>query len=153
MDKQLLSLIRRYLGEARMMQIATVRGGQPWVCTVYFVEDDDLNLYWLSLPDARHSRELAAHDKIAVAMPVKFDKPVIGIQAEGTAEAITDPRVVADVMKRYVGRYGVGKQFYDNFVTGKNKHMLYKFTPAMFGLFDEVDFPVGEGRKETFINS
>lgn len=142
-----LELIRQYLPQGRMMQIATVSGDQPWICTVYFVEDDQLNLYWLSWPTRRHSQEIAANNKIAVAVPVKFDKPVVGVQAEGTAEVVTDKQVVADVMRRYVERYNSGQQFYERFAVGQNQHVLYKFTPSKFVLFDEVSFP-SDGRKE-----
>jgi uncharacterized protein YhbP (UPF0306 family) len=142
-----LELVRQYLPRGRMMQIATASGDQPWICTVYFVEDDDLNLYWLSFPTRRHSQEIAAHSKVAVAVPIKFDKPVIGIQAEGVAEPVTDKQVVADVMRRYVERYNSGGQFYDLFVAGKNQHVMYKFTPSKYVLFDEVTFP-GDARKE-----
>lgn len=142
-----LELIRQYLPKGRMMQIATVSGDQPWICTVYFVEDDDLNLYWLSLPTRRHSQEIATHNKVAIAVPIKFDKPVTGIQAQGTAAPVTDERVIADVMRRYVDRYNSGQQFYDLFVAGQNQHVLYKFTPSKYVLFDEVTFP-DDGRKE-----
>lgn len=142
-----LELIRQYLPQGRMMQIATVNGGQPWICTVYFVEDEELNLYWLSLPTRRHSQEIAAYNKVAVAVPVKFDKPVIGIQAEGLAEEVTDKQFIADVMRRYVERYNSGQQFYDRFVAGQNQHVLYRFMPASYVLFDEVSFP-DDGRKE-----
>lgn len=142
-----LELIRQYLPKGRMMQIATVSGDQPWICAVYFVEDDDLNLYWLSLPTRRHSQEIAAHSKVAVAVPIKFDKPVTGIQAEGFAEPVTDKQTIADIMRRYVDRYNSGQQFYDLFVAGQNQHVLYKFTPSKYVLFDEVTFP-DDGRKE-----
>lgn len=142
-----LELIRQYLPKGRMMQVATVSGDQPWICTVYFVEDDDLNLYWLSLPTRRHSQEIAAHSKVAVAVPIKFDKPVTGIQAEGVAEPVTDKQTIADIMRRYVDRYNSGQQFYDLFVAGQNQHVLYKFIPSKYVLFDEVTFP-DDGRKE-----
>ncbi len=130
------------------MQIATVNGDQPWICTVYFVEDEELNLYWLSWPSRRHSQEIALNSKIAVAVPIKFDKPVIGIQAQGTASIVTDKTVVADIMRRYVERYNTGRQFYDRFVAGQNEHVMYRFTPSSFVLFDEVTFAEGDGRKE-----
>lgn len=87
--------IKKNLTEMRMMQVASVRGDQPWICTVYFVADDTQNLYWLSLPERRHSQEIAAHTKVAIAVPVKFDtQPVIGLQAEGTAEIVRDAVIV-----------------------------------------------------------
>jgi uncharacterized protein YhbP (UPF0306 family) len=144
---QPLDLIRSYLPQGRMMQIATVDGDQPWICTVYFVEDEELNLYWLSFPTRRHSQEIAKHRKVAVAVPIKFDKPVVGIQAEGVAETVADKEVIAAVMQRYVAKYNSGQQFYDNFVAGRNQHVLFKFTPSTYVLFDEVNFPT-DGRQE-----
>lgn len=132
-------LIKNYMVQGKVMQIATVSGGQPWVCTVYYVEDDQLNLYWLSFPSRRHSQEIAAHNKIAITVPIKLDLPVIGIQAEGTAAVVNDRKTVAEVMKRYVERHHEGHRFYDNFVVGKNLHALYKFSPSRFVLFDEVN--------------
>ncbi len=144
---QPIDVVRHYLPYGRTMQIATVEDDQPWISTVYFVEDDELNLYWLSFPSRRHSQEIAKHSKIAVAVPIKLDRPVIGVQAEGTAEAVADKDLIATVMERYVERHGVGKQFYDKYVAGENRHVLFKFVPSTFVLFDEVNFPT-DGRQE-----
>lgn len=143
-----LDLIRQYLPGARMMQIATVKGAQPWVCTVYFVEGDDLNLYWLSLPTRRHSQEIHNGSKVAIAVPIKFDKPVVGIQAEGEASEVTDPEAVKRIMQKYIERHNAGHDFYGKFAAGENQHKMYKFTPRKLVLFDEVSYPAGEGRKE-----
>jgi uncharacterized protein YhbP (UPF0306 family) len=147
-ELQIDILIKKYLSKSRMMQIATVDNGQPWICTVYCVEDEDLNLYWLSLPARRHSQEIKKHNKIAIAVPVKFDtQPIIGIQAQGVAEVVKDKKIVADVMKNYVDKYDSGKDFYDNFIAGKNEHWLYKFIPEYYMLFDEVKFKGKDGQK------
>lgn len=135
-------LVRKYLAKAKMMQIASSSGSQPWICTVYYAEDENLNLFWLSLPSRRHSQEIEKNFKIAVAVPVKFDKnPIVGIQAEGGAEVVRNKAEVAKVMKKYTQKYNRGKDFYNNFVAGKNQHALYKFTPKTYVLFDEVNFP------------
>jgi len=142
---EVAELIKKYLRQARMMQVATVDDGQPWVCTVYFVADGQQNLYWLSTPARRHSQEIVKNHKVAVTIPVKFDtQPVIGIQAAGVAEMVKDADTVKKVMEVYVKKYGNGKDFYNNFVAGKNEHTLYKFTPTSYALFDEVNFPDGQ---------
>jgi len=124
----------------KMMQIASVSGDQPWICTVFFVADDQQNLYWLSTPARRHSREIADNNKTAIAIAVKSDWPIIGIQSEGLSTVVKDPEIVKKVMGEYVKKYGQGADFYDNFVAGTNQHDLYKFTPKSFILFDEVNF-------------
>lgn len=140
-------LIKKNLSECKIMQLATVSGGQPWICTVYYVADEEMNLYWLSLPSRRHSREIDSHNKAAITIPVKFDQPVIGMQAEGAAETVIDNTTVEKIMGYYVAKYNAGKDFYNNFVAGTNEHQMYRFTPKKFVLFDEVNFPV-DSRKE-----
>lgn len=127
------------------MQIATVQDGCPWICTVYFVPDESGDLYWLSLPERRHSQEIDEDNHVAVAIAIKHDQPVVGIQAEGTAFVIDDPAIIKPVLNTYVEKYGSGKEFYDNFIAGKNQHKLYRFTPERSVLFDEVHFPGGQG--------
>jgi uncharacterized protein YhbP (UPF0306 family) len=141
-------VVRQYVtGDARVMQLATVSGNQPWICTVYYVADDELNLYWLSLPTRRHSQEIKEHPKVAAAIAIKHDKPVIGIQVEGDAEEVADTKTVAGIMKKYVAKYEAGQGFYDNFMAGKNQHKLYRIRPRLFVLFDEENFPEN-GRQE-----
>jgi uncharacterized protein YhbP (UPF0306 family) len=123
------------------MQLATSKAGNPWICTVYFVADKSLNLYWLSLPTRRHSMELMEDRRAAITVAVKLDQPVIGVQAEGFVEVVTHAGTVKGVMEKYVAKYGSGKDFYDNFVQGTNDHRMYRFTPSRFSLFDEVNYP------------
>ncbi len=133
-------LIKKYLIAGKLMQVATVDGGKPWVCTVYFVSDELQNLYWLSFPERRHSKDITKSPHVAIAIAVKHDQPVIGIQAEGTADEVDDEKTVEKIMEKYVAKYGAGKDFYKNFKAGKMKHRLYKFIPNTFVLFDEVHF-------------
>lgn len=141
--------IQRCLQEGKIMQVASVSGeGRPWVCTVYFVSDDSGKLYWLSLPTERHSQELEAHGHAAVAIAYKTDKPVIGVQGEGTVSRVEDAETVKRVMEPYVKKYDSGHQFYDNFVQQANQHHMYAFTPERFQLFDEVNFQ--EDGKQTW---
>jgi uncharacterized protein YhbP (UPF0306 family) len=134
--------IRSNLAQMRMMQLATVRDNKPWICTVYYIEDDGMNLYWLSLPTRRHSLELADNPQVAAAIAVKFDtQPIIGMQVEGRAEAVNDLTTIKAVMKKYVDKYDKGQQFYDNFLASTNQHRMYRLVPRHITLFDEVNYP------------
>jgi uncharacterized protein YhbP (UPF0306 family) len=134
-----MSRLRDYLLQGTLLQLATCDDNQPWVCTVYYVADDQQNLYWLSFPSRRHSKELALNNKAAIAIVIKADLPVIGIQAEGTVEIVKDAKVVKKIMEIYVAKYKEGTKFYDNFVAGKNQHEMYKLSPSHFVLFDETN--------------
>jgi uncharacterized protein YhbP (UPF0306 family) len=132
-----IGLILSYFNNARVMQLASVAGDSPWICSVYFVADDDMNLYWLSLPTRRHSRDFAAHNKAAVAIVIELDMPVVGFQAEGTVSIVESKKQVKTVMARYIHKYGTGKDYYDKFIQGTNQHLMYKFSPDYMVLFDE----------------
>lgn len=132
--------IREYLqGDSATMQLATVRGGKPWVATVYFVVDNDLNVYWLSWPERRHSQELAANPDVAAAIVIKADQPVIGVQLAGRAAEVTDPALVRKMAEKYVTKYGQGERFYEAFAGGTNRHNMYRLCPTSIALFDEVE--------------
>lgn len=122
-----------------VLQLATVHDGKPWVATVYFMVDDDLQVYWLSWPERRHSREIAENTQVAATVVIKTNRPAIGVQLEGAATVVTDASEVQRVMERYVAKYDEGQQFYDAFVAGTNKHVMYKLAPSAIWLFDEVN--------------
>lgn len=130
-----------FLALGTVMQLATSRENVPWISTVYFVADEQRNIYWLSLPERRHSEEIANNPRVAIAIAIKQDLPVIGIQAEGSVAIVDDAAIVEKILASYVGKYdGAGKEFHQRFTEGKNKHQLYKLTPSSLVLFDEAHF-------------
>lgn len=126
------------INRQKVMQLATVRGEQPWICTVFFVVFGGC-FYWLSLPQRRHSKEINANPHAAVAIAIKQDLPVIGIQAEGTVSAVEDAAEMEAVLELYVAKYDAGEQFAKRYKAGKNHHALYKLTPKKVMAFDEVN--------------
>ena len=144
MKSSIMQSIREYLQTAHIAQLATSHNNTPWICTVYIVSDDEQNIYWLSYPERRHSKEIELNRHVSMAIAIKVDQPVIGLQIEGVASIVRDVSVVEKVMEQYVATHkGVGKGFYAKFVTGDNRHQLYKLTHSKTSLFDEVHFPGG----------
>lgn len=136
----------KYLAaDAKTIQLATLHDGKPWICTVWFVYDNELNLYWLSLPDRRHSLDIALSPDVAAAIAIKTDDPTVGIQMKGRAEVVSDNSIVEETMDRYYQKYGQGDKFYKNFIDGKNQHQLYKLCPNEITIFDESKY---NGRAE-----
>jgi ribonuclease HI len=137
-----------FLALGTVMQLATSRENVPWISTVYFVADSERNIYWLSLPGRRHSEEVADNPRVAVAIAIKQDLPVIGIQAEGSVTVVDDAAVVEKILAGYIKKYdGAGKEFHQRFIEGKNQHQLYKITPSSLVLFDEVHFKTGPAQR------
>ncbi len=47
--------IREDIENVIHMSLATCRDIKPWICEVHFSFDNDLNFYFLSKPERRHS--------------------------------------------------------------------------------------------------
>lgn len=120
------------------MQLATYQDNKPWVCTVYFVNDNDLNIYWLSFPSRRHSKDITINNTVAATLVIKPTRPVVGLSVEGQASVVENSDTVKSVMDKYVAKYQEGKEFYNNFISNNNKHYLYMLKPTQFTLFDEL---------------
>ena len=142
-------VVRQHLQTGRMMQLATSVNNQPWCCTVFFVPDDEFNLYWISKSETRHSKELIINTKAAVAIPIKFavEGKRVGLQIEGEAKVVEEIEEIKRGARLFSDRYQTGEIWYTDFVAGKNEHKLYKFRSKIFGVFDQENFPKS-GRME-----
>lgn len=143
-------LIRKYLGQQHMMQVATMNGDQPWCCTVYYVFDKNLRLYWASLPGRRHSQEIHKHPKVAAAIPIRHTNGeiVVGIQVEGNAQLVSSPADIGPIALLYAKKFNRSEQWAKDFTAGTTQHKLYCLTPRLFVLFDEHSFTGGDPRRE-----
>lgn len=142
---ELRTLIEEYLNAAKLMQVATVAGDQPWCASVGYALDEEWNLYWISLPQARHSQELVANPKIAGAIADEklYVEGPRGLQFEGIAELVPDEEVEAN-LSLYCKRLNRDMSLIKDIQTGKNPHKLYRIKPSRFVLFDRVNFPHNE---------
>lgn len=89
MSSEIKSLIQEVLGKGYLMSLATVDSGGVWVADVIYIFDEDLNIYWMSDPGARHSQAVLQNNKIAGTITVSAQgEDNLGIQFEGIAEKI-----------------------------------------------------------------
>lgn len=139
-------LIRKYIGSKKVMQLATERDGQPWLSTVHYYVDDDLNLYWISTESRRHSQEIKDNPRAAAAIAIQTDEEIpgnvpIGIQVEGNAELIKDPEIIKKYLRKYFDYTQKPETIYEDIISGANPHRLYRLKPSLFVLFDVQNFP------------
>ena len=93
-----------YLSKGKIMQLATLTDDQPYLCTVSYVYDEAGNLYWMSSKSSRHSIELTARPKTAVAI-VPDPKQKLGAQLTGIA-TLVDKDHLEEVHNLYAATYG-----------------------------------------------
>lgn len=82
--------IREYIEPLVHMSLATAQNNTPWVCEVHFACDDDLNIYFRSLPTRRHSLEIAENPHVAgnIVRQHALGDSAVGVYFEGTARQL-----------------------------------------------------------------
>lgn len=139
-DDGLKQDIKRYLDEAKMMQLATVRESRPWICNVWFAANEELNLYWISSTARRHSQEILDNPQVAAGICLVQDPSQTnrgGLQLEGGAQEVTDPEEVAKALKLYVARDIFTLEQVRNFMEDATKpHRFYRLKPSRIVFFD-----------------
>lgn len=137
-------LVKQYLPSADIMQLATCVDNQPWACNLHYYSDDDFNLYWISKPKSRHSKEIEQNPKVAVTIKVYENKTpkdtVIGVSFEGVAKLV-DKADVQSAAKGYQAKHHTDDAFIKEVVDGKNPYVFYVMKPTKVVLFDNKNFP------------
>jgi uncharacterized protein YhbP (UPF0306 family) len=81
-----------YLRAHNVMTLATTGDDGPWAAAVFYASVD-FTLYFVSSPDARHSRALASRPRVAVTVQEDYREwsAIKGLQLEGFAHIIVGP--------------------------------------------------------------
>ena len=81
-----------YLRAHNVMTLATTGDEGPWAAAVFYASAD-FTLYFVSSPEARHSRNLAIHPRVAVTVQEDYREwtAIKGLQLEGAARVVTGP--------------------------------------------------------------
>lgn len=132
MDLELADHVRRVIDTNSYMALGTTDEiGHPWVSPVWYASEDYLNFLWVSSPDAKHSRNLAVHAEVAVAI---FDSsvPVGGAEAvymKGVADELTgvDLERGLEIFNR-VSQEEIGTSWVLDDVQGSALFRLYRAT-------------------------
>ncbi len=137
MDNNIKQLITEVLEKGYLISLATIDDGGVWVADVIYVHDEELNIYWMSDPDVRHSQAVLTNSKVAGTITVSGPgENNLGIQFAGTAEKIEGPRF--DLALKHCAKRGkpVPKETED--VLGGDS--WYKLKPVMIELIHEKLF-------------
>jgi hypothetical protein len=104
-NDELAAMVRRVIDDNVYMVLGTADAeGRPWASPVFFAADGVRDLYWMSLPDVTHSRNLAARPELSI---VVFDSraPVGTGGASAVYMAATAAEVPDDDVDRGLSIY------------------------------------------------
>lgn len=136
--KSVEQTIRQYIAQVVHMSLATCVDNSPWVCEVHFAYDDNLNLYFRSLPSRRHSQEIAQNPKVAGNIITQhfLEQPgVRGVYFEGTAKLLKPGDEQNQAYETLSKRLNAGPEFLEE-AKNPDGHQFYKITVDTFYLFD-----------------
>ena len=106
MAGELKQQILDYLRSHNTMTLATCAGDIPWAATVFYASDD-LQLYFFSAPEARHSLNLEVNSRVAVNIQEDYKdwRVIKGIQLEGKVMLVDGIIEKAKAMAVYARKY------------------------------------------------
>jgi uncharacterized protein YhbP (UPF0306 family) len=129
--------IRDYIKNVLHMSLGTCVDNKPWVCEVHFVYDADLNLYFASDINRRHSQEIAQNPFVSgtIHEPHTIDMKPRGLYYEGTAEVMTDVTEGSPVFRLFDERFNFTLDKLPSAVANEGPK-FYKITVSDWYVFD-----------------
>jgi nitroimidazol reductase NimA-like FMN-containing flavoprotein (pyridoxamine 5'-phosphate oxidase superfamily) len=142
-DADLDAAARAVIDANRYMTLGTADGhGSPWVSPVWFAAADCREFFWVSAPQARHSRNLAARPQVSIVI---FDSHAPISTGQGvymTALAEEMPGAELDrgmaIFSRRSEAHGA-RPWTRADVTPPARHRLYRATASEHWVLDARD--------------
>jgi len=117
-------LIQEVLDKGYLMSLATSDEGGVWVADVIYIYDEDFSIYWMSYPNVRHSQAILKNRKVAGTITASEQSgEELGIQFDGIAERIDDPRFDL-ALKFYSKRKKLAPKETDDILEGHSWYCL-----------------------------
>jgi nitroimidazol reductase NimA-like FMN-containing flavoprotein (pyridoxamine 5'-phosphate oxidase superfamily) len=139
-EQDLGAIARSIVDTNRFMTLATAdESGLPWASPVWYAPADYRELYWVSSPEARHSRNLAQRPQLAIVI---FDSHEPGgwkaLYMSAVAEQLTDVDGGIEVFSRRSAEQGLPLWTRDD-VLSPARHRLYRATVSEHFVLDSHD--------------
>jgi len=139
-EQELGAIARSIVGTYRFMTLATAdESGLPWASPVWYAPADYRELYWVSSPEARHSRNLAQRPQLAIVI---FDSHEPGgwkaLYMSAVAEELADVDEGIEVFSRRSVEQGLPVWTRDD-VLPPARHRLYRAAVSEHFVLDPHD--------------
>jgi uncharacterized protein YhbP (UPF0306 family) len=141
MDSKEKEMLLDFMKSHKLMTLATF-DNKPWVATVFYVADENLNLYFLTSPKTEHGQHIAKNGMVACNIINSHQQVIsqkMGLQIEGTAEKVSVFESIKKTLQMWHNT-NPGKEDKLSFDNIKNKVIgarVYKVTPSRMKFFNE----------------
>jgi nitroimidazol reductase NimA-like FMN-containing flavoprotein (pyridoxamine 5'-phosphate oxidase superfamily) len=144
-------LIRQYINQVNILQLATSKDDQPWIVTVYFYADENHNIYWNSRPNRRHSQDIESNPNVAAILLIHENTAsedwVIGLTISGQAKIIEN--LDDKLSEVYISKLLKDPDLPAKIKNGTDPAKWYRLKPSSLVLFDTKDFPTDPRQEVT----
>ncbi len=135
------SKLLEYLQKYHLMTLSTYSGG-PWVSTVYYAVDEDLNLYFISDPSSNHCQHIAKNPQISCAIADSRQRVTdkkVGVQLKGQTTYLADSAKIQKILAMWNTANPGFEQVinFENMEKGVIKSKVYQITPIYIKFFNE----------------
>ena len=150
MTAELAQEIAGFLAAHHVLSLATISSGAPHAVNLFYA-CDELALVWLSDPQARHSRDLEADDRVAATVAPDYSDfaTIRGAQITGRARRI----MAEDKRRQYLALLEARYSFLRQLAAGTLKlreayaqSAIYRLEPLRMVFIDNTK---GFGHKDT----
>jgi uncharacterized protein YhbP (UPF0306 family) len=121
-------IIRENIADIFHMSFSTSDNNKPWTVELHFAYDEQLNIYFVSLPSTRHCLEINKNSYVSGTIVRQYDLSAIepvGVYYEGQArklETDSDKKIAFDLLH---SRNGLPNSIYEE-SSDPNGHQFYK---------------------------
>lgn len=150
MDENTKRIILDFMNSNTILSLSTSTSDSPYICNLFYVCDDDLNIYFLSSKKTRHAQELKDNPRVAVSIYDPLSAPgksVIGLQATGKVSEAKGIELIK-MFKSYLSIFPATKVNIDMLKQVSFDSRLFKFKPDVIYFMDKSHF---EKRQEVIL--
>lgn len=111
-----------------VMSLSVAQNNIPWVAILNFAEDEDLNIYFISKKDAKHSQIISENSNVALSIydhASKAEGSKVGVQITGICKILKNPVEI----KR---AYSIFKKKFPNTTLDLNSILGIAFSSAFY---------------------
>lgn len=154
MDKNLVLTkkdVLDFLADKKLMVLATY-GEHPWISSVYYSYDKNLNIYFISTPSTIHGRHMEKNKKVSAAIVDSHQNPSDvkkGLQIYGVIERVSGINKINYALRLWKDFLNIKRPdiSFENMKKGLYKGRMYRLTPKKIKLFDQEKFKVPDGEE------
>lgn len=140
-----------FLAAKKLLIIATY-GEHPWIASVFYSFDKDLNIYFISSPSTIHGKQMEKNNKVSATIVDSNQKPSDvkrGLQIYGQVEKVSGINKVRHALRLWKDFLNIQRPdiSFENMKKGIYKGRVYKLVPKKIKLFDQEKFKVPDGEE------